>query len=120
MQAGFPFRNFDDNHDGCVTNDELTIMIVFAEPSRADGGAPTGGQTAGVGPLPLPGTSVSLCPHVANVGEAVPASTAAHELTHTLDAEHSYGSSCRNYRFTVMSCPLGSEDDRRIVHIDPS
>ena len=63
VQAGFPFRNFDDNSDGCVTNDELTIMIVFAEPSRSAGGMPTGGQAASVGPLPLPGSpSVSLCP----------------------------------------------------------
>ncbi len=119
VQAGFPFRNFDDNNDGCVTNDELTIMIVFAEPSRAAGGMPTGGQAAGVGPLPLPGSSVSLCPFVANVGEAVPASTAAQVLTYTLGAEASYGSSCRNHRFTVMSCALGAEDSRQIVHIDP-
>jgi hypothetical protein len=119
VRAGFPFRNFDRNRDGCVTNNELTIMIVFAEPSRVAGGRPTGGQTSGVR-LPLPGTpSRALCSMVANVGEAVPASTAAQALTYTFGAEPSYGSSCRNHRFTVMSCALGAEDDRRLVHIDP-
>lgn len=119
IRAGFPFRDYDRDGNYCITNDELTIQIIFADfPPPL--GAHTGGQVASVGAIPLPGTPQrGLCPHVANVGESVPASTVAHELTHTLGAEHSYGASCRNYRYTVMSCPLGGVDDRKIVHLDP-
>ncbi len=125
-QGRFDFARFDANGDGRVTEQELAILVINAEPPPSPAGNNSiQGNRFGFpepGGCVRPGGSrVSVCGSVVLMGEAVGLATMAHELTHLLNGEDAYGSRYRNNgRMTLMAgTEFAPEDDRTIFHLDP-
>ena len=124
--GGFDFARFDANRDGRVTEQELTIIVINAEPPPSAAGRPSLGGN--VRTLLDPGSCVrversrvNVCGEVGIMGEAVGLATMAHEVNHLLGGEEAYGSRFRNnVRMTLMAGTISArEDDRTIYHLDP-
>lgn len=119
-EAPFPFATYDRNGDGCVTQDEVTVLIVVAEPAGTVNRIL--GNASGIPPSIPVGSGRALCSNTVGIGEAASAATFAHELSHTLGAIDVYGAEgAANYRYTLMGATAipGEEDDRHGLHLDP-
>lgn len=121
--AGFRFADYDADEDGQVTTEELTIVMVFAEPP----GGPNrrGGQAR---PLPciLVAGGKEVCTNSIGLGEGVGVATIAHELTHTFNdpfgIDHVYGAGSRlNAPYSAFAGTMSrdADDDHWISHLDP-
>lgn len=122
--AGFDFRAYDRDGDGCVRQDELTILLFFAEPAAGVFGPAEGarrGASADGGPrIVSVGDGLQVCSRVVGSGEAVSAATVSHELAHTLGLVDAYGNTGNNFLHTLMGPTITNpEDDLWEVHLDP-
>jgi M6 family metalloprotease-like protein len=120
--AGFPFSDYDADRDGRVTTEELTILMIFAEPPT---GPRQGGQARALPCIPVSGGK-QVCTNSIGVGEGAGAATIAHELTHMFNGpfgiDHVYGTRSRlNLPYSVFAGTInvGVDDDHRIWHLDP-
>ena len=111
----FNFADYDANHDGHVTNDELEILAVT---NNGD----TGGSTRGAAGLCVrpAGSAVDWCGRLALADHASGLATKCHELSHTLGTEDLYGAAgtCKSANVTLMSC-TGQYANETIFYLDP-
>jgi M6 family metalloprotease-like protein len=116
--AGFDFARYDRDGDRCVREEELTVLLIFAEPAGT--GIRRGAQTAPIGPVPV-GGDLYVCTNSAGMGEAASTATIAHELSHTLGLVDVYGSGgSRNFPYSLMGATVTApEDDLIMFHLDP-
>jgi M6 family metalloprotease-like protein len=115
--AGLDFTQYDSNHDGFVTSNELSVFAI-------DNKLTAGGVNRGTDPdtfhytNPV-GKQVSVKLSVATVGQRSSFMVINHELSHQLGTIEMYGESGNeNCGFTLMGCTLGL-DDMTSFHLDP-
>ena len=130
---GVDLAAYDDDDDGYVTPDELTVVMVTAEPAAATDDIPIVGPGGGAARAAEPDAcvdvgTVSVCtfsrnaigkPQVGAVmlDEWTKFTTVAHELSHTLGTVDLYGANARlNSDLTLMDATIG--EDKR-YHLDP-
>jgi M6 family metalloprotease-like protein len=110
--AGFDFARYDTDHDGRVTNPELTVLIVDAAPFGDAAGAVRSSDPGCVRPG---GLLIDICLGIPGVNEDATFATIAHELVHSLGMNQEvYGSHCLSQNMSLMSC-TGSG----LYHLDP-
>lgn len=114
-QANFDFSTFDSNHDGVVTSDELSILIIH---NLADAGGQTGDVTT---TLPSPSTSsINLNLRVSNAAHKESLMTFCHEICHTLGALDLYsGGNALHQGISLMGPTVASDSNRQSYHLDP-
>jgi M6 family metalloprotease-like protein len=110
------FARFDTNHNGMVTESELTIAFVNAS-DFGDGN----GTSFRLGCVWVSGPSggVYVCPWISTVAEGISFATFAHELAHTLGAHDLYNSTnVMGQDATLMNNLLTSGAPRASVELD--
>lgn len=100
---GFRFADFDQDSDGVVRQDELSILVI-------DNFTWCGGQTQFVSRRAGSGDSeVGVEVQVAAMGINCGLDSFAHEVGHTLNmGEDLYSDACRSQNYTLMSCTGGA------------
>lgn len=119
------FSQFDEDRNGKIENEELSIIVVMAErrwPNERDSFSfATGGVTRKLvaGCVRPRGERVKVCTDVSIVGEGAGADTIIHELQHPLMRfPDIYGSG--STRMSVAAATItGTEDNHRMYHLDP-
>jgi M6 family metalloprotease-like protein len=112
------FRVFDTNHDGTISPDELTLLVISNLPNGQ------ANHFRGNRAFRVPGQNVTLTAGDGVVGEGGTFATAAHELFHTLGGLDLYGpwGGCYylNGGLTLMSGTGNDLPDLEwIVNLDP-
>jgi M6 family metalloprotease-like protein len=121
-KTGYDFAQWDANHDGVITQDELSIMVVGNAGSTGGANRAIGAGGAG---FAVPGQNVTLRGQVASFDQRASFMSLAHELSHSLGTIDLYLDSncavqCWNSGLTLMSCTIyPALDDRRTFHLDP-
>jgi M6 family metalloprotease-like protein len=116
-KTGYDFAQWDRNHDGAVTQDELSIMVIGN--NGQSGGANRLIGTKGAG-FPVPGQNVTLSGKVASLDHHASFMSITHELSHSLGTVDLYNTGCWNSGLTLMSCTIYPVlDDRRTFDLDP-
>lgn len=109
----FFIREFDSNHDGEITTDELLVSVVgnntlYAAATR--GVFHTIEDEYGYIKLNMLG---------AIHGTRANLATITHEIIHLLGGIDIYGSSCNSFRLTLMSCTIVGSSGNHTNHLDP-
>jgi M6 family metalloprotease-like protein len=115
MESGFDFAQFDDNRDGRVTTDELSLLIIdnLSERGAANRSTDPVGVQAG-------GSTVSLESRVASAAHRASFMSIVHELSHSLGTVDLYGSNSLSQSLTLMGATIfDNDDDRSTFHLDP-
>jgi M6 family metalloprotease-like protein len=118
VEGHVDFAAFDTNHDGVISPDELTLLIVANVPSAI-------GQAGHFGRFRVPGQNVIFAGGDGVVGEGGTFGNIAHELFHTLGGIDLYGpmEGCYfiNKEITLMAgTPLrGIRDTEWMTNLDP-
>ncbi len=112
VNAGLNFAPYDANGDGKITADEVTV-VCFDNINPNPDGATRWANPNGTGSDFQPaGSSVSFSMNVALAAQRVGFATLCHEFSHAaLNTEDIYGTSCHNYKYTLMSCTITGSDD---------
>ena len=122
MRAGFAitaavnssvnFAPYDNDGNGRITSDEVAVLIfdnINPNPDGATRWANPNGTGADFQPA---GSTVSFSMQVALAAQRVGFATLCHEFSHAaLDTKDIYGTSCHNYKYTLMSCTITGADD---------
>ena len=116
--SGFKFAPYDTNHDGKVTRDELTIVVVD-NVTGVKGDANRAPFPASFTP-PGENVTVEAVPMI-TVGDTISFMSFVHELMHQLGAVELYGTDAnRNYGYSTMSSTImPNKDDLQTWHQDP-
>lgn len=123
-KTGYDFTQWDANHDGTVSQNELSIVLIGNNDEICGANRPIGGASAG---LAVPGQNVTLRGRVASLSHHTAFINLCHELSHSLGTKDLYNLNCWNSGLTLMSCTLFSSctsvsaapDDRRTFDLDP-
>jgi M6 family metalloprotease-like protein len=117
----FNFKQYDDNGDGKITDDELMVIVISAmdRPALSTGGVNR--PWVGPGGCVMTGSKVQLCTSPAILAEGTGHATFTHELLHTLGTVDIYGEFTRLYnRVSLMGATvLGPEDEHEYYQLDP-
>jgi M6 family metalloprotease-like protein len=102
------FANYDSDHNGVVTMDEMAIAIINSD--FKSGGTRNAGH--------VPGPQAAFQGLVSNLGYFVTFDTWCHELSHSLGTLDLYGTNCASEDVTLMSCtsPFANSNS---FHLDP-
>jgi len=126
--GGFNFARYDTNRDGRVTNDELQVIVIAAEPTKTTNPTrypETYSVDGAVRPLDggcirPGGRGVQVCVTPASLGEGVGLATVAHEMMHQVSDVMAdiYGSGSTSA--SLMGSTLyPREDFHPRFHLDP-
>lgn len=114
--TGFDFGQYDADHNGVVSADELCILII----SNA---GQVGGATRAIDPsgcVPY-GSQVRICSAVSTLDHRASLMTFCHEISHQLGTLDLYGGDAGlNDHLTLMGPTIFSDlDNRETFHLDP-
>jgi M6 family metalloprotease-like protein len=113
------FKAFDRNHDGKISPDELTILVIF----NGGGGGGQANHFGGNRAFKIPGQDVIFAGGDAVVNEGAAFAVLAHELFHTLGGVDLYGPwhGCLsvNEGLSLMTSVSFGIDEERIMELDP-
>jgi M6 family metalloprotease-like protein len=116
-KTGYNFGQWDADHNGQITQDELSIMIVGNNGETSGANRPIGAQSSG---FQVPGQNVTLSGKVAALDHHASFLTFTHELSHSLGTLDLYNTSCWDDGLSLMTCTIfANSDDRRTWHLDP-
>jgi M6 family metalloprotease-like protein len=111
----FAFGDFDTNHDGVVSRNELSVLVIGAQRGMSDGAG-----TRGAGEAPVTATLKLGSGWLSGMGEDVSLSSITHELSHQIGTVDLYGAASLNSEATLMGPTIyGAPDIRRTYHLDP-
>lgn len=116
-RTGYNFAQWDENADGSITQNELSVVAVSNNGRDAGANRVIGAGNSG---FVVPGQNVTLRGRIASLDQRTSFLTIAHELSHSLGTSDLYGSGCFSSGLTLMTCTIfGTDDDRRTYHLDP-
>jgi len=112
MSSGkFDFESYDANHDGHITPDELSILIMTSDPGETGFGGSRPVPPNGIGTVSVPGLTYDWgygpndnFPNVALMGSSVPLIVWCEELEETWGANDIYGHNCNSMSLSPQSC----------------
>lgn len=120
-EAGFDFRQFDKNHDGTITGDELAILAI--DNTGTVGGSNRGDESDQRGCVALSRPPLfKVCASMVLVQQQVSFETLIHEFSHlSIGAVDLYDEhhNCPSAGLTPMSCTIGAPDEMKTVYLDP-
>ena len=131
-KTSYDFAQWDNNGDGSITQDELSIIVIgnnshIGPPGTSSSRA---GANRPINNTPLawavPGQNVTVQSKIASLDQHASFMTITHELSHSLGTLDVYGSNgmggaaCFSSGLTLMTCSIFAvDDDRRTYHLDP-
>ncbi len=122
VRAGFDFSPLDADHNGVITQDEVTILIVENNNDGDSGAARWADQAGRSGAFTPPGSLVAFRTGVCFVTHQVSLATLCHEVSHLLGTKDLYGvwsEECLGDSLTLMSCTITWSNNPAIYHLDP-
>jgi M6 family metalloprotease-like protein len=118
---GFDFRPFDTDHNGIVTINELTVLVI-----QNDGDGHDGRTRVDPGGTVLERIPLRVQPAIVFVPQQFDFKSLTHELSHALVLGHmvdlygAWSKECRSEGLTLMSCTLSTPpDDKSSIYLDP-
>lgn len=116
-QAGFDYRPFDTATPRLlITNDDIFVMVVWAERPSHVGGAV---RTTSPSTVPISGQNVSFQGKVGVISEHASMSTTAHEMSHVLGTYDFYGLWGMANGATSLMGATGGQPSGATLHLDP-